>query len=228
MNFWIGTPPKDGHRSKTSVASDAIGWSRTHRSSVRTQRNITGGTMRGTKDMHCSPMLAGATARSTDTNDFFPVVLAIVSYLSERASGRRALARCYLQDDESVFIQKRHVEAAGRAFGLALLQVVCVVARAARCRLRASKNEGRADSPPWHGRSARATVAVRTLPMLLVTLCEIEGHAPTIAATAANALTWLFACAFLLWPGALPGQTVAVRHAEALVHGFFILRTLEG
>jgi hypothetical protein len=38
----------------------------------------------------------------------------------------------------------------------------------------------------------------------------------------------LFACASLLWPGALPGQTVTVRHAEGLVHGFLILRTLDG
>jgi hypothetical protein len=41
-------------------------------------------------------------------------------------------------------------------------------------------------------------------------------------------LTWLIACASLLWPGALPGQTVAVRYAEGLVHGFLILRTLDG
>jgi hypothetical protein len=41
-------------------------------------------------------------------------------------------------------------------------------------------------------------------------------------------LTWLIACASLLCPGALPGQTVAVRHAEGLVHGFLILRTLDG
>ena len=41
-------------------------------------------------------------------------------------------------------------------------------------------------------------------------------------------LLLLFAWASLLWPGALPGQTVAVRHAEGLVHGFLILRTLDG
>jgi hypothetical protein len=41
-------------------------------------------------------------------------------------------------------------------------------------------------------------------------------------------LTWLIACASLLWPGALAGQTVAVRYAEGLVHGFLILRTLDG
>lgn len=41
-------------------------------------------------------------------------------------------------------------------------------------------------------------------------------------------LTWLIAWASLLWPGALPGQTVAVRHVEGSVHGFLILRTLDG
>jgi hypothetical protein len=38
---------------------------------------------------------------------------------------------------------------------------------------------------------------------------------------------WLIACASLLWPCALLGQTVAVLHAEGLVHGFLILRTLD-
>jgi hypothetical protein len=38
----------------------------------------------------------------------------------------------------------------------------------------------------------------------------------------------LIPCASLLWPCALLGQTVAVRHAEGLVHGFLILRTLDG
>jgi hypothetical protein len=41
-------------------------------------------------------------------------------------------------------------------------------------------------------------------------------------------LTWLIACASLLWPCALAGQTVAVRYAEGLVHGFLILRTVDG
>jgi hypothetical protein len=41
-------------------------------------------------------------------------------------------------------------------------------------------------------------------------------------------LTWLIACASLLWPGLLPGQAVAVRHAEGIVHGFLSLRTLDG
>ena len=38
----------------------------------------------------------------------------------------------------------------------------------------------------------------------------------------------LFASIFLFWAGPLHGQTVAVRHAEGLVHGFLILRTLDG
>jgi hypothetical protein len=37
-----------------------------------------------------------------------------------------------------------------------------------------------------------------------------------------------FACASSFWPWALPGQTMAVRYAEGLVHGFLILRTLDG
>lgn len=41
-------------------------------------------------------------------------------------------------------------------------------------------------------------------------------------------LTGVFACASLLWSGALAGQTVVVRHAEGLVHGFLILTTLDG
>jgi hypothetical protein len=41
-------------------------------------------------------------------------------------------------------------------------------------------------------------------------------------------LTWLIASAFLLWPSVPSGQTVAVRHTEGLVHGFLILRALDG
>jgi hypothetical protein len=41
-------------------------------------------------------------------------------------------------------------------------------------------------------------------------------------------LTWLIASASVLWPGVLPGQTVAVRYTEGLVHGFLSLRTLDG
>src|SRR4051812_22548146 len=40
-------------------------------------------------------------------------------------------------------------------------------------------------------------------------------------------LGWLLACASLLWPTLLLGQAIAVRHAEGLVHGFLILRTLD-
>lgn len=38
----------------------------------------------------------------------------------------------------------------------------------------------------------------------------------------------LLACAALLHPGALPAAPVAVRHTEGVVHGFLVLRTLEG
>jgi hypothetical protein len=38
----------------------------------------------------------------------------------------------------------------------------------------------------------------------------------------------VISCASLLWPCALLGQIVPVRHAEGLVHGFLILRTLDG
>jgi hypothetical protein len=38
----------------------------------------------------------------------------------------------------------------------------------------------------------------------------------------------LLACAALLQPVVLPAAPVAVRHLEGLVHGFLVLRTLEG
>jgi hypothetical protein len=38
----------------------------------------------------------------------------------------------------------------------------------------------------------------------------------------------LVACAALLDPGAMPAAPVAVRHAEGLVHGFLVLRTVAG
>jgi hypothetical protein len=43
-----------------------------------------------------------------------------------------------------------------------------------------------------------------------------------------NLWTWSIACTFLLWPDALRGQTVGVRYAEGLVHGFLVLRALDG
>jgi len=43
-----------------------------------------------------------------------------------------------------------------------------------------------------------------------------------------RSLVGVLACAALLQPGALPAEQVAVRHAEGLVHGFLVLRTLEG
>jgi hypothetical protein len=38
----------------------------------------------------------------------------------------------------------------------------------------------------------------------------------------------LLASAVMLQPNALPGDTVAVRHIEGLMHGFLVLRTLDG
>jgi len=38
----------------------------------------------------------------------------------------------------------------------------------------------------------------------------------------------LFACAAMLQPNALLGDTVLVRHTEGLMHGFLVLRTLDG
>jgi hypothetical protein len=36
------------------------------------------------------------------------------------------------------------------------------------------------------------------------------------------------ACIAVLWPGALPAEPVVVRHTEGIVHGFLVLRTLDG
>lgn len=41
-------------------------------------------------------------------------------------------------------------------------------------------------------------------------------------------LAVVLACAALLQPGALPAAPVAVRYPEGLVHGFLVLRTVEG
>jgi hypothetical protein len=41
-------------------------------------------------------------------------------------------------------------------------------------------------------------------------------------------LASVLACTSLLWPWTSPGQTVAVRHSEGLVHGFLILRAFDG
>lgn len=38
----------------------------------------------------------------------------------------------------------------------------------------------------------------------------------------------LLACAAQLQPNALTADTVPVRHAESLMHGFLVLRTLQG
>ncbi len=46
--------------------------------------------------------------------------------------------------------------------------------------------------------------------------------------TVSTSVVVLLACAALLQPSALPAEQVAVRHAEGLVHGFLVLRTLDG
>src|SRR6202158_2284377 len=43
-----------------------------------------------------------------------------------------------------------------------------------------------------------------------------------------TAFAVLVACTALLQPGAMPAETVAVRHTEGVVHGFLVLRTLAG
>jgi|SRR5712692_1072400 hypothetical protein len=43
-----------------------------------------------------------------------------------------------------------------------------------------------------------------------------------------TSLAVLVACTALLKPGEIPAAPVAVRHTEGLVHGFLVLRTLEG
>ena len=47
-------------------------------------------------------------------------------------------------------------------------------------------------------------------------------------ARVAPVLAVLVTCAALLQPGAVPAETVAVRHTEGVVHGFLVLRTLAG
>ena len=41
-------------------------------------------------------------------------------------------------------------------------------------------------------------------------------------------LAALLTCGYLLQPDTLPAEAVAVRHTEGLLHGFLVLRTLEG
>src|SRR5271155_1293173 len=38
----------------------------------------------------------------------------------------------------------------------------------------------------------------------------------------------LLTSAPLLWPGRIPAESIPVRHAEGLLHGFLVLSTLEG
>jgi hypothetical protein len=50
----------------------------------------------------------------------------------------------------------------------------------------------------------------------------------TVERVWSTSLAVLLAWATLLQPGAMPAATVDVRHAEGLVHGFLVLRTLGG
>jgi hypothetical protein len=43
-----------------------------------------------------------------------------------------------------------------------------------------------------------------------------------------EALAILMTCTTMFWPAALLAETVPVRHTEGLVHGFLVLRTLQG
>src|SRR5712675_268863 len=47
-------------------------------------------------------------------------------------------------------------------------------------------------------------------------------------AVVGSSLIALVACTLLLEPNSLPADTVPVRHSEGLMHGFLVLRTLEG
>jgi hypothetical protein len=53
-------------------------------------------------------------------------------------------------------------------------------------------------------------------------------HIRTAERVWSAALAFLIACTALLQPGAMPAETVAVRHTEGVVHGFLVLRTLAG
>ena len=59
-----------------------------------------------------------------------------------------------------------------------------------------------------------------------------EKRAPVTTSTRASRTARLVAamaaCAASLWPGALPAEPVAVRYTEGVVHGFLVLRTLDG
>ena len=50
----------------------------------------------------------------------------------------------------------------------------------------------------------------------------------TVERVFSSSLAFLVACTTLLQPRAMPAQTVAVHHAEGVVHGFLVLRTLAG
>jgi hypothetical protein len=53
-------------------------------------------------------------------------------------------------------------------------------------------------------------------------------YRPNTTYVGPSRLAVLLACAVLLQPVVLPAAPVAVRHLEGLVHGFLVLRTLEG
>jgi len=53
-------------------------------------------------------------------------------------------------------------------------------------------------------------------------------EAPAVKLVRYRPLAVLLVCAALLQPGPLPAEPVTVRHTEGLVHGFLVLRTLEG
>jgi hypothetical protein len=59
-----------------------------------------------------------------------------------------------------------------------------------------------------------------------------EKRAPVTTSTRASRTARLVAamaaCAASLWPGALSAEPVAVRYTEGVVHGFLVLRTLDG
>ena len=51
---------------------------------------------------------------------------------------------------------------------------------------------------------------------------------PMVERVWSTRLAVLLTCAAMLEPGAMSAAPVAVRHAEGLVHGFLVLRTLAG
>lgn len=53
----------------------------------------------------------------------------------------------------------------------------------------------------------------------------------TVSSSARVTPAWLasaLVCAWVLWPVALPAESVAVRHSEGVLHGFLVLRSMDG